>query len=341
MTAVVNEIRSPLSFIKNMAFPTDDPQPTKNIEIDTILRGRHIAPLVKRGGAALMTTGHDENMRIVQPAHIRIKRPMHPTELLNKRRAGSVIHVGAAQVRQAMRAYMARELQNMSDDIDNTLEYLCAQALQGSISYESEDEVSFSVDFQRSASHTVTLTGSDLWTNSASNPSENFLQASQLINDDSEGVATDAILGANARAAFLANADVEKKLAFRPEFFQNGQLTIRNTFDQNGALFLGEYSNGIRVWSYARQLTLPDGTVFDLIRPDYAEFIWRSPMAERVVYYGAIEDMKAIGEGNLLQARRFSKSWEEEDPSARMALIESNPLPCMRRPDTTVSMKVV
>jgi hypothetical protein len=81
--------------------------------------------------------------------------------------------------------------------------------------------------------------------------------------------------------------------------------------------------------------------VVPLIRPGYVEFVANSPAAEFVTYYGAIEDMQAIGAGRVLQSRRFSKSWEVEDPSARMLLVESNPLPVMRRPGATVSMSVL
>jgi hypothetical protein len=51
--------------------------------------------------------------------------------------------------------------------------------------------------------------------------------------------------------------------------------------------------------------------------------------------------MKAIGAGQVLSSKRFSKSWEVEDPSARMLLLESNPMPVMRRPNATVSIQVV
>jgi len=341
MTRVVNEIRNPLSFIKNMFFSQEETVPTRHIEIGTIRRGRHIAPFVKRDGAALMVTGATEGSRLVKPAHIRIKRPMSPSELMNKRRAGSVIHIDKGGLQAAMRRYMARELGFMAIDIGNSEEYLCAQALRGIITYESDDEESFEVDFQRDASLTVTLTGSDLWTDPLSRPSANFLNASELVNDLSEGRITDVILGADARNAFLANAEVEKKLTFQPEHIRFGTIDLSTNFLDSGALFLGSYVHGVRVWSYARKVLLPDGTEYELIRPDYAEFIWRHPSAERVVYYGAIEDMDALGEGNVLEAKRFSKSWTTPDPSARMVLVESNPLPCLRRPDTSVSMKVV
>jgi hypothetical protein len=148
------------------------------------------------------------------------------------------------------------------------------------------------------------------------------------------------VLGANARPAFLKNPNVAAKFVYRGENLKQGQLDLTTSFQDDGALFLGVYDHNVRVWSYARQVTMPDGSVESLIRDDYAELVWRSPEAERLFYYGGIRDMKAIGAGRVLESKRFSKSWEVEDPSAQMLLIESNPVPCNRRPNTSVSMKV-
>ena len=54
----------------------------------------------------------------------------------------------------------------------------------------------------------------------------------------------------------------------------------------------------------------------------------------------AVADLLPVLE-KVLQSKRFSKSWEVEDPSARLLLIESNPMPVMRRPNATVSIQVL
>lgn len=344
LTAAVNEVRSPLSFLKNTFYPTDQTVPTVDVELSVIRDGRSMAPFVKRDGAGIMVSGDSEDFKIVKPAHIRIKRPMSPSDLLDKRRAGFGIHMTASDLNAQMRAYLSREMSGMLRKIQNSEEWLCAQAIRGVINYAAEDGVSFSVDFGRSADMVVTLAGADLWTASTSHPKTDFLAASELINDNSEGVATDVILGTEARDAFLDNAEVRSLLDVNPAFIKNGQLDLTQTIRDDGALMLGVYAHSVRVWSYARQVTLPDelgGATEALVRPKFAEFLWRSPEAERVVYYGGIRDMKAIGAGRVLEAKRFSKSWQVEDPSAQMLLIESNPLPCNRRPDTHVSMQVV
>lgn len=339
LTQAVNERKAPNDFLKNQVFRRNVAVPTRNIELSFLRRGRKIAPFVKRDGQALMVSGGTEEFRIVKPPHIRIKKAMTPSELLDKRRAGSVIHIDAGGIQAAMRQFMADELGMMMDDITNSEEYLCALALRGAISYSAVDESAFTVTFPRSASHVVTLAGADLWSAaSTATPASDFLTAAQLISDDASLSATDVILGANAADAFLQTAEVKARLNTQRVIVGNIDLT--NQIAESGALFLGEYVHGIRVWRYARQVEVA-GVATDLIRPDYAEFIANVPAAQFVTYYGAIEDMQAIGAGRVLQSPRFSKSWEEEDPSARMILVESNPLPCLRRPDATVSMKVV
>ena len=344
LTAAVNEVRSPLSFLKNLLYGREETVPTVDVELSTIRDGRSMAPFVKRDGAAIMVPGDSEDARIVRPAHIRIKRPLSPSDLLDKRRAGFGIHQDASDMNRQMRAYLAREMSGMLRKIANAEEWLASQALTGVISYEAEDGVAFEVDFGRSSDMVVTLSGADLWSASTGNPSDDFLIASELINDKSEGRATDVILGRNARAAFLANANVRAKFDHRGENVRQGLVDLTTTNRDDGALFLGMYDHQVRVWSYGRQLALPEalgGEMVDLVRDDYAEFVWASPEADRVMYYGGIRDMKAIGSGKVLESKRFSKSWEVEDPSAQMMLIESNPIPCNRRPDTHVSMKVV
>jgi hypothetical protein len=45
--------------------------------------------------------------------------------------------------------------------------------------------------------------------------------------------------------------------------------------------------------------------------------------------------------GGMLASERFSKSWLVKDPSAMVQLIESHPLPVLRRPDSVYSLQVV
>jgi len=345
LTPTVNEMKEPNNFLKNRIFSRDITVPTRDIELSFLRRGRQIAPFVARDGAAIMTAGRTEEFRVIRPPHIRVKRAMTPSELLNKRRPGSVIFPGAGGIRRAMQEYIASELQMLMDDVTNAEEYLCSQALAGAISYSVADESAFTITYPRDAANTVTLSGTELWASDdpprtvggTARPSRDFLNAATLVNDAVQLNVTDAVMGAKATEAFLLNTETAALLDTRR--LLTGSIDLTQQIQESGALFLGEYVHGIKCWRYARTVSV-NGSSTDLIRSKYVEFVAVSPAAQFVMYYGAIEDMKAIGAGTVLQSRRFSKSWEEEDPSARMLLVESNPMPVMRRPDASVSMLV-
>jgi hypothetical protein len=343
LTAATNETKGPLSFLKNYLFGNDMPMPTKNIELSVINNsGRLMAPFVKRGSAGLMTPGTSDEFRLVQPAHIRVKHPMTPTDLLDNRRAGFGLHVDAADVRRAIQGYIAREIRERMNQIDNSEEYLAAQALTGVISYESEYQVSFEITLPRDSSLDIDLSSTLEWDETTSSIRGTFQDVSELINDLTRLTVTDVFLGSEAADAFVAHAEITGDGGLLDILrLQTGNVSFMEKFNNQGALYLGSPFQGINVWRYASKITMPDGTEFDVIRPKYAEFVARTPEAEFVTYYGAIEDMDAIGNGQVLQSKRFAKSWVEPDPSARMLLIESNPLPFIRRPNATASVKVL
>lgn len=340
LTEAINEMKAPNNFLMRKFFGRAVPVSTRRINLSVIRRGRKIAPFVHRDGAALLTDGRSEEHFSVEPPHVRNKRAMSPTELLSKRRAGTVIFPTVEAQSNAMAEYMASEFEMLMDDIMNSEEWLAANILRGTVSYTSQDEVAFDITLPRAAANNITLTGSDLWDTTTAKIRKDFLTAMQVINDAVSLNVTDVILGSAAAEAFLDNAEVRAILDVRR--MATGTPDLTNQIDpETGALFLGEYVHGIKIWRYARTVSV-NGVSEDLIRPDYAEFIANSPAAQFVTYYGAIEDMDAIGEnGEVLQSPRFSKSWIEKDPSRRMLLVESNPLPYLRRPDSTLSMKVV
>lgn len=348
LTDTVNDADSPNSFVKRTYFSREEAKTTKKIDVPRIDRGRRMAPLIKRGTAATMIEGGDEDMSTITPAHIRVKRAFTPSELLEKRRPGSRIYAEDAEMTAAMQEYVARELGYGLDDVDDTEEYLCCQLLTGQIDYTDPSGYRFTATVPRKAAMSITLAGADLWDASTANIVGNFLTAQELVSDEISTTVDSVVLGREAAQAF-ANAVLGGAVQMNPLLdlrrIASGQIDFTTQIDNDtGALRLGTLSNGIEVWRYGRQILHPDGSTVDLIRPKYAEFIPKNSSragADRVIYYGAIEDMKAIEGSGRIASKRFSKSWEIEDPSSTQYLIESNPLPVMRRPNSWVSMQVV
>lgn len=339
LTPLVNEVKPVQSFLKQLLFRDHQTQTTDLLEIGTLVGDRSMAPFVHKDGEGIMVEGLTQTAISLRPPQIRIKKPFTPTPLLFERSYGDVIHLqpGDSQV-SAVQRHIARDSQRMVDLVANSEEYLSSMALTGTVAYTNEqDGASFSVAFAKSSENTVVLTGTDVWTNAASVPKIDILRAKRRLADAVGLQPTDAIMGLAAAEAFLDNADVIASLDTRR--LVSGTVDITGDFSDQGVIFLGTYG-GVRWWEYSRQINVPGLGLTSLVDTNTVHFVTSSPAAEQVLYYGAIRDMRAF-QGNVLESERFSKAWEEEDPSVLMQLIESHPLPTLRRPDSIYSLQVI
>ena len=330
MTATINDIKSPNAFLKNLLFPNEEPVSTETIEISFLKGEREIAPFVEVNAEAIMVAGYNEQFATVKAPNIRIKRPMTASEIMFKRRPGTVIFAPDDQKRTAMQVAMGRDQTRMADLIANTIEYMIAYAIRGQISYSVQDQANFRITFPRTASHNLAPVAA--WSGSP-NIVQDFINAARLINDDAQLNPTHALFSKEAAQNFLANTAVKDLLDKRN--IDAGGITIRAQFADTGARFMGTFL-GIQCWEYGRAVSV-NGVSEDLIRAGYVEFVTVSPSAENVLYFGAIPDIDAL-QGDTFVGRTFSKSWITKDPSVLWGLAHSRPLPVPRRIDSMVSL---
>jgi len=339
MTAVVNEMKSPNSFLKDLLWSAEQTVPTESIEINTITKLRYTAPFVRVNGEAKMVTGYGESKSIVEAPNIRIKKPEQPSNLLYRRTPGSLIYVQNGQTQlSAAQEIIARNLKVMNDYVSNTEEWMCAQALVGTIAYSVAGNDVFTITFPKPAGNTITL--STFWDDSDAtlpNLEDNFRTAKKVMADEVGIAPTDAIMGASAASNFLRCLKASK-LNLTTGLFVAGQITLEQQFSDKGALFMGRFA-GLNVWEYSRTVNF-EGNSTDMIRSKYVEFVSTSQESQRIMYYASIADFNAVQSGQF-ETKRFAKSWIEEDPSVYIQLVASRPLPVPRRPGATVSMKVV
>lgn len=337
LTPAINEIKSPNQFVTRLLYGRQIPQPTEKVELSVYSGGREAAPFVKVNAEALMVEGVNETFHTVEAPNIRIKRPLRPHDLLTTRRPGTLIFQNTGGIARAIREHIALNQARLGDLITNSTEYLACMSLTGTVTYQVLDEDAFTITYPRAAGHTVDISGGTAWSAATPQMEIDFLTAKRLIANAVGLNTTDCIMSQTAAVQFLKNAKGDANF-FDANNLNIGTVSFANQFREDGALLLGVYS-GVRCWEYARQVTV-DGTATNLIRDKYVEFVAALPGAQWTMYYGAIPDMKALA-GRMFVGKRFSKSWDVEDPSVRWLLAASRPLPCPRRPDASVSMKVL
>ena len=330
LTQVVDNRPRKVGALSELLFSRSVTLPTEHIEIDTLEGDRAMAPFVKKNGEALYVGGLSTQRHLVEAPNIRIKRGFHASELMSTRRPGTGIFPERGAMASARQRYIADELDYMVTQIEHREEWMASQALRGSISYSDEIGDSWQITFPRLASHDTTAGAA--WAD-GTDMRATFMDVSETMAE-SQGASPDiVILGSNARDAFMSNTQVMNDLDRLN--FNVGSFDIQK-YRGMGMLRLGRFMD-IEVWTYPRTLPADGGGTYDLIRPDYAEFIHLGEASDNVAYYAAIADMDANATG-IFEGRRFSKSWYTEDPSSYTVLTASRPLFVPRKPNAFFSL---
>jgi hypothetical protein len=336
LTGVVNEIKSPNVFLQKMIFGSHESKETEKMELGILTRSRKMAPFVRKNGMALEMKGGEQEFQTVKPPKIRVKIHLEPSELMDNRRPGFSIFPAGGEVASAAEQEIARKAQVLSDGIAESIEYLCAQALRGTLSYSADEQEVFTVTYDMPAGNTYTL--STKWDDVDALISQDFMNAQEIASDEVGLGVTDCIMSASAAQAFMANEEV-RFLLTSPNSMNAGALNLAAQFRDDGALLLGEFC-GVRCWRYGRETVLPSGSSYALIEDKKVIFLHNGPAAENRMYFGPIHDLTAL-QGRQFVGERFAKQWIQEDPSVMWMLVESNPLPWPRRPGSIQRVTVL
>lgn len=342
MTRRVTVIRRPNRLLRSLCISREELLGGETVDLMKIFRGRRAAPMITRDGPAQLIPNQGEIHGTVVTPNIALKKAFDSPDLLYTRRGGSAIYASDQERAAARGEYITRELGELEDQIQNREEWMVAQALTGQITYAVDGGAHFTVTYPKSGSMTVALTGTDAWDDAAATPIQDIMDAKIAMEAACSLQPDVAILSASAGAALLAHAATRTILD--QQNVQAGNITFERDIDMNGALFIGVLA-GVSLWMYTRTVDVPNGdgtyTTENLIRDKYVEFISTSAAAECWMYYGAIADLATIGPGRSARLKRFSKSWEQQDPSARIFTVKSRPLCVPRHPDFVYSLKVL
>lgn len=339
MSRMVNESKDPNSFLNNLIFPasTWEQLTTEFAEYSILYRKRKMAPYVHKNGTAIMIDGLQDGKAIIETPNIRIKRPLNLPAILFRREPGmSIFQNGGGAQKAAVLRKVAREIQELAWRADEAEEVQAAQLLRGEISYEVADGSAFKVTIPRPASHDTTA--ATMWDAvSGVDILGDIGRVNRAINHEVGGQAQVALIGKDAVGPFLKNADIQKLLDTRN--YEIGNIDLTRAIQDSGALYLGRI-RGVQFWEYDRSVVMPDGSTFEMIRPNYVEFLNLSSRMQWTKFYGAIPDWHAFRTDAWMQ-RRFSKQWLQNDPSVRIALLHTRPLCFVKRPGAMVSMQVL
>lgn len=349
LTGIINNIRTGNSFVRKFLFANEHTNPGDRIAIETIVGGRKMAPFTRKGGPAKHVEGYTDSRKEFECSSIKIMRTFSADAM------AFIAHIGGPRVflsdgqeegqRSAIEAKISREIAGGRDMIDETIEWMCCQVLNGSITYNiagADDEKGewWTIDYGRPGANTVTQAGATLWTHDDCDIGDQVEAVQELANSTHGMAVTDAIMGRSAATAFRKNKKFIASLDNR-RLITSESLDLRKQFRDDGAKLVAEDAFGIRWWRYGRQTTGPDGSTIDLIAPTRVHYVCNTPAAKNVLEFGAIADFDAEERSGLFKGSYFSKSWKIKNPSSRVWQAQSRPLTVPYRPDTMYTHTVV
>jgi hypothetical protein len=329
MTAAVEERRAPKTFLLNTFFSRVEVHDTQEVDIDVIRNKRRLAPFVNPLSEGKLVEHAGYATRTLRPAYIKPKMVTTAADLLQRAIGQSIYSSQTPAQRAASR--LTQELADLEDMIIRREEWMAAQALfTGSVSVVGEG-LNAVIDFGYSGSHDVTLTGTAVWDNAASDPIADIRAWKSIVAQDSGLIPTDAILGTAARDALLTNDVILDQLD------RTHQQTLQVNMTQNGlpdgVTYIGRIE-GLDLWTY-EEWYLDDSNVEQPMVPTKAVLLG-SRRADARMHYGAIMDLDS-----LAAVKRFPKSWTTNDPSARWVMLQSAPLPVPHQIDAFLIAQVL
>jgi len=327
LTQAITQIKPVSRLLRDKVFKRTEHHASEDIDIDLIVGGQKIAPFVTpvEEGAVVAKLG--QTTRTIKAPRIRLKNPLHAKDLLTTRAAGGQLYVASVQeLEDYQRRKVALEQQELKNMTGRTEEWMCAQALTGTLSV-AQDNLAFEIDYGIPDDNQVTLEGDDLWSAADTGTPVDDIRTWKRLIEQALGYNADvAFIGSEAADAFLANSQVQTLLDNRR--ISIGQLSV----DQ--PTFLGTIA-GVDIYEYNGGYDAA-GTFTPFIAVD--QFVLVATEARFTVHYGLIIDLDA---GAQVIGPFFSKSWTTKDPSARWILAESRPLPVPEEPEAVVIATVV
>ncbi|KAF1027078.1 MAG: hypothetical protein GAK29_00884 [Acinetobacter bereziniae] len=332
LVGVVPNLKRSQKFLLDKFFPNLVLSDTEEVDIDVDVGKRRLAPFVSPMVEGKLVEGRRYQTDRFKPAYIKDKRAPDLRRPV-RRMIGEQIGGNSLSPQQRYEANIAFEMEDQIDIIDRRLEWMAASALNtGTITVEGEGFPTQVIDFGRSPTLSVTLSGALKWGQPGVVPSDDIERWGHEILKKSGGVATDIVFTTTSWANFIADP-VVKQAVWYPNGGGDNAINIGAQI-QRGGVYKGRWGQ-YDLWVYndwyvdpvddVEKPMLVDGTVL---------MTGADLMGTRA--FGVILD-PAFAYGSLAYA---PKMWLNQDPPQLFLMMQSAPLVIPSRVNASFSANV-
>lgn len=331
LAEVVRQAPPVHTYFRDTFFTNIKPFSTERVDIDLVKGDRRMAAFVhpRVGGKVLKANGYTtESYKppLVNPYDVTV------ADQLMTRLPGEDLYSGMTPAQRAAQKLM-EEYTALNDATTRREEWMAVQAIvTGSIPVVGEG-VNETIDF--GLTNKITLTGDSKWGGTKADILGNLGDwADKVLTSGFANVDT-LILGKTAKAKFMNDADVQKKMDIRR--MNLGEISPRDL--PNGVRYLGHLNDpSLDLFTYGEvyydDWTDPEAPQTKPLIPDNA-VILISSKPNYMMAYGActyIED--ASGLWVTSQTSRVLRSYVEHHPDRRIVELQAHPLPIPDKVDS-------
>ena len=259
------------------------------------------------------------------------------SEDLSKKLLGTTIYAQVSTQQKAL-ALMNTAVMDLRTKSANKDEISAIdQVFNGTLAVVGEGE-NRSLDFERSASHTVDLGAGNYWDEVAGDPSADFDTFIEIAGESGHTL-TDCIGRPTTMRALTSNATVKDELDNRR--VENGDLKFQSMAATAGVIYYGIYKE-IRLWGYSGNYVDIDGTAQKAVPAKKVAFL--SELSQNGTVEGYTQDVKValndpsvtIDESNFIVKTELS-----DEPSDLTVHGIQTSAPLLLDPDSTLSVTVL
>lgn len=336
LAGVVQELRTPPSFLLDTAFPTTLEDPSEEIHFDIDEKKPRLTAFVSPFIAGKVVEDRGFKTATFKPAYAKDKRRWNPNRPL-KRVIGEKLG-GAMSPEQRIQFLVGQTLEDQLDMLTRREEVMAAEALRlGQVTVAGEGFATQVVSFGRHANLRSVKTGAARWSQSGADPLQQIEDMATTMQGISGAVVSKVVMAPDAYSAFKARVKANDDWKLLVDYRRASEGSRMDLAPGNGekARLIGVLGM-IEYWVYNDVYIDPvDGQTKNLMPS--GEVLLLSNDIEGTRCYAAIQDEKA----NYKATRYFPKSWLEEDPAVRWMLMQSAPLMVPFRPNATASLEVL
>ncbi|MTI49698.1 MAG: major capsid protein [Firmicutes bacterium] len=304
------------TFLRDTFFPNIETFVTESVDVDFKKGKRKMAPFVapRKGGIVMEREGF-ETKTYTMPK-IAPERVLTRDDITSRGMGESIYSTRTPEERA--KELLAKDVIELDDYLVRREEWMCREAMfNGKVIMKGEgfEQV---VDFK--FTNKVTLSGTDLWTDDASDPIQQMKEWRLSIIKKTGKAPDMVVMASDAADAFINNAKMKEYMDKRRLNLGNIEPSVKD----DAITFIAKLpALGLEVYSYDEWFIDDDGVEQPMIPEGH---VLMASKGTHKRFYGAVTQMEK-GSFTTYEGTRIPKVWNDEDNEVKKIRLTSRPLP--------------